>query len=360
MNQLKPTRTVFSVSQFLEWQRSGILRLRPPFQRRAMWDAKAKSLLIDTVVRGLPVPIVFLRQLQDLDSLKTTMEVVDGQQRLRALLSFIEPGCLPDYVPEKESFTVRPSHNDVVAGKRFGELGKEIRSAILAYEISTHVFPPNTGDEVVLAIFSRINSTGADLNRQELRNAQFYGEFKTLAYRLAFQNLPYWRKWQLFSDEQIARMDEVEAISDFMLAMMRGVEGKSQPRLDRAYKEFDDEIVASTQLTDKLQKVLDEIDRVFGASLSKTAFRRPVLFYSLFTACYDHMYGMAVKYSKPRKARPLPTGSAGSLVAVSSKIVSGSIPEKVRDAIERATADTGRRRVRHEFFMGSLGLEPAQ
>ncbi|MGO9207301.1 MAG: DUF262 domain-containing protein, partial [Candidatus Limnocylindrales bacterium] len=89
MPQLSPTRTVYTVGQFLEWQRTGVLRLQPVFQRRSVWSLKAKSLLIDSVVRGLPMPIVFLRQLQDLKTFRSQMEVVDGQQRLRTLLSFI-------------------------------------------------------------------------------------------------------------------------------------------------------------------------------------------------------------------------------------------------------------------------------
>jgi hypothetical protein len=55
MAQLKPTKTVYTVSDFLDWQRGGTLRLKPIFQRREVWTAKAKSLLIDTVVKGLPV-----------------------------------------------------------------------------------------------------------------------------------------------------------------------------------------------------------------------------------------------------------------------------------------------------------------
>src|SRR5690349_12146313 len=89
------TKTVYSINQFLDWQRSGTLRLRPPFQRREVWNPKAKSYLIDTIIRGLPIPIIFLRVIQDLKTLKQTLEVVDGQQRLRTFLSFIDPLSLP-------------------------------------------------------------------------------------------------------------------------------------------------------------------------------------------------------------------------------------------------------------------------
>ena len=84
---LNLTKTVYTVSQYLDWQRQGTLDLSPIFQRRPVWKAPAKSLLIDSVVRGYPVPIVLLRQVQDLKSLAMKMEVVDGQQRLFAQAS---------------------------------------------------------------------------------------------------------------------------------------------------------------------------------------------------------------------------------------------------------------------------------
>src|SRR4051812_28560630 len=108
MDQLKPTRTVYTVSDYLDWQRSGVLKLKPVFQRRDVWKSKAKSLLIDTVVQGLPVPIIFLRKAQDLNALRSVLEVVDGQQRLRTLFSFIDRSVLPDFRTERDEFTVLP------------------------------------------------------------------------------------------------------------------------------------------------------------------------------------------------------------------------------------------------------------
>src|SRR3546814_1397457 len=48
----------------------------------------AKSYLIDTILRQLPMPKVYLRTRVDLESKKSIREVVDGQQRLRAIIEF--------------------------------------------------------------------------------------------------------------------------------------------------------------------------------------------------------------------------------------------------------------------------------
>ncbi len=116
---LMATKTVFTVSQFLDWQRQRTLDLSPIFQRRPVWKGPAKSQLIDSIVRGYPVPIILLRQVQDLESLSMTMEVVDGQQRLRTLLAFIDASCLSDFDEKIDTFAVRRSHNREIAGKPF-------------------------------------------------------------------------------------------------------------------------------------------------------------------------------------------------------------------------------------------------
>lgn len=357
MAQLRPTKTVYTVSQFLEWQRSGILRLQPVFQRRSTWDSKAKSLLMDTVVRGLPVPLVFLRQVQDLTDYRTYLEVVDGQQRLRALLSYIDPNSLPDFDPERDGFLVRRVHNPVIADQTFASLPDDIKSDILQYQISTEVLPPSTGDDIVLLIFSRLNSTGIDLNAQELRNAKFFGAMKTLVYDLASRHLEVMRGWRIFSDEEAAKMLDAEAVSDYLLAMMRGVDGKSQARLNAAYRDFDESFEGSDELAKRFDGVIAALEERVGYVLSETRMRRQTLFYSLFAASYDHMYGLASLYTEHRSARALPSSFADRLLDLNRSVVERTLDDEVQDATDKGTADTRRRLIRHGLFMSRLGLE---
>jgi len=53
---------VYSINDFVEWEKQGQLVLNPAFQRRAVWSDKAKSYLMDTIVRGKPIPKIFIRQ----------------------------------------------------------------------------------------------------------------------------------------------------------------------------------------------------------------------------------------------------------------------------------------------------------
>ena len=53
---------VYNVSDFTEWNSSGLLDLSPEFQRRQVWSEKAKSYLIDTLIRGNPIPKIIITQ----------------------------------------------------------------------------------------------------------------------------------------------------------------------------------------------------------------------------------------------------------------------------------------------------------
>src|ERR1700691_3499305 len=113
---------VYSISDFLEWRKNSILDISPDFQRRGVWTRTAKSFLIDTVVRGKPIPkLLITQELKDQRNIRT---VVDGQQRLRTIFEFIS-----------NDFTVLKAHNETFAKKLFSELSSEVQSEILKYEI---------------------------------------------------------------------------------------------------------------------------------------------------------------------------------------------------------------------------------
>lgn len=204
--------------------------MNPDFQRRAVWSPGAKSYLIDTVIRGFPMPVIFLRERKtNLSSLKTIKEVVDGQQRIRTILSYINPKLLADYNQDKDYFEIKKNHNLELSKKKFDDLDEETRRDILEYKFGVHILPSDMEDRDVLQIFARMNASGVKLNNQEIRNALYTGPFKTTAYELAFEQVERWKKWKIFGSMDIARMSEVELVSEFMMAMLsNAILGKSQ------------------------------------------------------------------------------------------------------------------------------------
>jgi hypothetical protein len=341
----------FKVSDFLSWQREGSLVLSPSFQRRPVWKPSAKSYFMDTVVRGLPVPIIFIRERIDLATQTAIREIVDGQQRLRTLFTYIDSTSLPDYNKDRDPFVVSSQHNKELAGKEFVRLGGEIQRRILGYEFSTHVLPSDTEDRDLLMIFARLNSTGVQLNGQELRNAEYFGLFKTTAYELALEQLERWRTWHIFNEEQIARMNEVELTSDLLMTMIDGLTGKSQPKLNALYKRFDEQFAFEPAASIRFRRVMDLIDEVLGTSIPVTVFSSEVYFYSLFVLFYDLLYGLRSSLHTPGVARRVNQHVLRErMLEVSANFRSEAVPDDVLDAIRRASADLGRRRTRHNYL----------
>src|SRR5207253_765820 len=81
-------RTSYRIAEFVRWDQRNQLVLQPKFQRRDAWESAARSYLIDTIVRQLPMPKVYLRKILYPKTQLSAYEVVDGQQRLRAILDF--------------------------------------------------------------------------------------------------------------------------------------------------------------------------------------------------------------------------------------------------------------------------------
>jgi len=349
MNPRLIQKTVYKVNDFLSWQRIGSLVLSPAFQRRPVWPVGAKSLLIDSVVRGIPMPIIFLRELTNLDTLEPLRQVVDGQQRLRTLLSFIEPAILKDFDPNRDAFLVLEAHNPEIADKSFRLLPGSIRKAILDYEFSVHVLPSDTDDRDVLQIFARMNATGFKLNDQELRNAKYYGYFKKASYELAYEQLSRWRNWQVFSETDIARMIEVEETSDLMITMLQGIHGRRQELLEKTYKDLDSSFPKEHEVRRRFHHCMDVLDDEFGLDMRSLAFRRKALFNTLFCFIYDLIYGLdsELKTVKPRK---LPSKAPSAVRIASAEMRSSELPDDLAKVLRGATSDIGSRRKRLDFL----------
>lgn len=358
------TKTIYKVGDFLSWQRAKSLVLSPSFQRRPVWSAAAKSFFIDTIARGHPIPIVFLREQTNLETLEPYREVVDGQQRLRTILTYVEPESLKDYDPERDPFPIKKTHNPELAGKTFKQLPADIRRRILGYEFSVHVLPSDTDDREVLQIFARMNATGVKLNDQELRNAEYYGEFKKLCYSLAYEQLFRWRKWRVFSEGDIARMAEVEETSDLIILMLNGLHGKGQRGIDRVYKEYEESFPDAEEVTRRFRSVMDSIDATLGDSIQATVYCRKSMFNTLFTFYYLHLYGIpfpndgsssrdmpAVTLPLEKTApREMPSIAVVAARKASDLIQNGQFNEDLARVLRGATSDTSSRRTRLNFL----------
>jgi hypothetical protein len=221
-----------------------------------------------------------------------------------------------------------------------------------------HVLPSDTDDREVLQIFARMNATGVKLNGQELRNAEYYGVFKTLAYNLAYEQISRWRAWKIFSENDIARMAEVEETSDLMLLMLTGIHGRSQEALNKVYATYEEEFPQGTELAHRFRLVMDKIEETFGKHIQSSAFSRKSLFHTLFTFYYDHLYGLNSPLER-RKPNELSSPIVAAVKETSDQILHGRLDERLAKALRGATSDPGSRRLRLEFMQENLTLATA-
>jgi len=338
------------VADFVAWQRHKGLLLNPPFQRRSVWKPGARSYFIDTLIRGLPVPLVFLRERLDINTGNVVREVVDGQQRLRTVIGFIDEKLLPDFDATRDRFTVMPEHNSDpgIAGKGFRDLTPEIQTRIMKYRVSMQILPADMEDRDILQIFARINSTGLRLNSQELRNAEWFGKFKTLMYDLAYEQLERWLTWRVFSEDQVSRMLEVELVSELVMTMMGGLSAKKQTAIDHVYENFDTKFPNSKEVEKRFRLVMDAIDELYGPSMARGSFSRVMHFFTLFVYLYDRMFGLGATLAaaSPRK---LPRGLKSRLAEVDRRFAEDNLPIEVVQAVTGAATDLRKRKIRLSF-----------
>src|SRR2546427_9108988 len=104
----------WSVEEFRGWEESGELLLQPKFQRRDVWSDKARSYLMDTIIRGKPIPKIYMRQDVNPKSRRAVREIVDGQQRLNTVLNFLRDG-----------FKISKAHHETFGGRTFSGLDSD-------------------------------------------------------------------------------------------------------------------------------------------------------------------------------------------------------------------------------------------
>lgn len=285
----RPERSTYTSLDFISWNESGQLDLVPKFQRRDVWTLPARSFLLDTLIRGFPVPPIYLRVSQSEDKTRLMREVVDGQQRLTAMLRYVD-----------NKYALSRSLEAPYAGKRFSELTSSEQDAIRGYSFICEVLH-GASDADVLEIFARLNQYSVQLSAQELRNGRYFGHFKRSAYSLAHEHLEYWRRNNVFTERNIARMLEVELTSELMIAQIAGLQDKKKS-ISTFYKQFDNEFPLKVRVESQFRAALDMIDGAMTDSLPDSEFQRSPLFYSLFCVVYHHAFGLpGQQLSTPRK-----------------------------------------------------------
>lgn len=339
----------FTVSDLYNWYRSGELFLQPKFQRRKIWKPIAKSYLIDTLLRGLPMPKIYYRMQVNPSTVKSVREIVDGQQRLDAIFGYVD-----------NQFAVRKSHGEA-GGKRFRDLDPDVQNRILYYDVAADLLI-GADDAQVLQIFARINSYSLTLNAQEKRNAKYFGLFKEAAYRLGTTHVAFWTNRRILTDANIARMAEAELSSELLVGLIAGLQDKKKS-LNKYYEQYEDVFPNQRAIELQFERTLSWLDEQVGSYLAKTAFSRRTLFYSLFMATSDALFGIPKGHGPLSivARKPLSKAQGNELRRRLTEITDGLRAAKPpRNLAKFAIASAGQtdnvkpRQTRHDYLLGIL------
>lgn len=175
-----------SIQSVYSWYREDKLFVNRRYQRKLVWTLEEKQRLVESILKSYPIPAILIAERKGVAG---SYEIIDGLQRLHAIVSFIETSFK---TPDDKFFDV--THFPTAKG--YSDQGifavntgpamlsqKEV-SAVLDYTLALSVMRNATEDEVN-DVFGRINTYGHRLSDQERRQAGVENDFSLLVRTIA-------------------------------------------------------------------------------------------------------------------------------------------------------------------------------
>lgn len=334
MHRYKET-TLRNVAWFRDTMAAEQLEMRPPFQRKPVWTTRQKAYLIDTILHEYPIPELYMQQTVDSDGNQSHV-IVDGQQRTRACLEFLEG-----------EFELQESDSPEWAGLAFEDLSISEKKLIYEYDFVVRVLP-EMGDSELREIFKRLNRNVVKLNAQELRHATYWGCF--IATMEEFAEHEFWRESGVFSATAVRRMLDVEFISELTIAYLHGPQSKKSS-LERWYGIYEEEFEQEREIRRVFKRVLGEMNQVLP-DIARTRWRKRSDFYTLFLVFADHVTSLPLTADGRSKARSKLKRFASHVDEYlrDREEAQGVTKRAIRysQAVERAASDLSNRRQREQ------------
>lgn len=232
------------------------IELSPPYQRNDIWTLKQQRQLIDTIEKDMPFPNFFLY-------LKNgKYEMVDGQQRSRAIIGFAK-----NQISDFKEHTL-------------STLTAEEKKRFKKYKILVAIITDISHNETMENYYALVNSTGFRLNRPELMKAEhFKSSFLKLMQSLA-ENKD-WMELDIFAERSKDRMSDIDFIGELLALITFGPSDKKE-KVDYLLKaKLKPERIES--LKRKFLAVISIIKELDGeTTIKNTRFRQKNDFYTLF------------------------------------------------------------------------------
>lgn len=255
------------VQDLVTWHKNGEIDASPWYQRRSVWTRPQKAYLVNTLFEQKPIPTLYFRHSIDLEQEKSMREVVDGQQRIRAIIDYVEGG----FAARHPSYKQKVKHKQLKAEEKRKFRETQLSGGWLL----------GASDPDVIEVFGRLNSVSKTLNPSEKRNSKFSGEFKQFCLHQAASRVRLWRDLGVFNSNAIARMQEIQFIAGIVLNLRQGLSDYSDQKLDKLYKANDEEFPEVNEIERRLESCFTTIASMPKTVFTDTIFSRQPLFFSL-------------------------------------------------------------------------------
>ncbi len=281
--------SIFQIKR--KYDKDKTIQLNPDFQREDVWGVKQKRELIESILMGIPLPMIYLAE-----NKQGNLVVIDGRQRLTTFFDFMNNKFyLRDLTILKKFDNVYFDDQD-----KGNILSPKERAGIEDYQLQINVIKPPTPDRIKFDIFERVNRAGTQLNKQEMRNALYQG--KTTEILKELSALKIFKKITNNSIKKTRMKDKyviLRAIAFYLLCdnLLRDEQGK-----EVEYKSDIDDFLAKvmafmnnardqylSKIKTTFEKSLEKLDIIFDNNCfrleSRTEKKRPINMY-LFEVLY--------------------------------------------------------------------------
>ena len=273
---MRNTRTIEVINRDFN---EGKLFADSSYQRRTVWNDQDNVRLIETILMELVIPeVYFWTAERDPDTGIASTHIVDGQQRINAIVEFISGEYSLDM-----KYLTNENIKDSCGGKTFKGLDEVWKNKIWEYPMSIVEIDPACTITNIKDMFFRLNLTNYNLNQQENRHSKdsVFGDKSE-----ALSRYDFWKKAKLFSSTDAKRMKDVEyCCSIFILANEGIVDQTNGKKINNYYDdykdEFDSDDVLKNRILEAMNVIEDIIDKTTISFISKKA-----QMYTLFSVIF--------------------------------------------------------------------------
>ena len=160
----------------------GILEIQPHYQSEVVWKNPSQTRFIDSLIKHLPIPSMCFSY----DYNQQKWQVIDGLQRMTSIIKFLSGSDgklskLEDIDPAISGQSVKKFQDKTSDLYKYYQ---RVENLTLPINVLRCDLTKDSHTNYIFTIFHRLNSGGAKLNNQEIRNCIFSGNFNELLHKL--------------------------------------------------------------------------------------------------------------------------------------------------------------------------------